>query len=46
MVQFPDAATNPEAMMVKFANTAVALPTVSTAEGLEYLASFTEALLG
>ena len=45
MVQFADAATYPEAMMVKFAYTSVAFPAVTTPVGLIELASLTEALI-
>ena len=45
MVQLSDAATHPEAVMVKFAYAAVALPTMSTSEGLDHLTGLTEALL-
>ena len=45
MIKLTNASTDPEAMMVEFADAAIALPAVPTSEGLHYLASFTEASL-
>ena len=41
MVEFPNAAADPEAVVVKFAHAPVALPTVSTSVGLLVVAGFT-----
>jgi hypothetical protein len=44
MVEFSDAAADPEAVVVKFPYAAVAVPAVATPVWLDYLADFTEAL--
>lgn len=45
MVELPDAAAYPEAMMVKLSHTAIALPAVTASERLHELASLTVASL-
>ena len=46
MVKLANAASNPEAMMIKFADASIALPAMTTAEGLHYLASLAESPFG